>query len=631
MKTLISGRLAILMALPLFLITTLTVRSQVTAFTYQGSLNAGGSPANGSFNFTFTLYATNSSGVPVAGPITNLVTTVANGLFTTTVDFGTGIFNGTNYWLEIAAETNGVGPFITLAPRQQITSAPYATFANTASNLLGQLPAAQLSGPVPLTSLPTTSLVTNGQAGVNFSGYFTGDGRGLTNLPVAAAVSNSLASAPFFGPTRLIFDGDSLTFGANSGGNSYPQWLQQVFYAGNNNITLFTNAAVSGATIENMQSRFLGTVAPLAPSGGTNAFDFVWCGSNDLVEQLNNDSGVESLLSNYWSTARSHGFKVVAFTISDRLDFPNYLTIEGYRNSINQWIRENPQLYDYLVDVDKMYPSVSTNYQSDGIHFTTQCLYVIAKGVYYSLIANTVDRVVPSLVGSNLFVLGNGVLGGRLNVGATNSPLLNATAQGYVDGLVNINGNAPGFAMTRTNNYQWLSFIDGNNCLNNGNFSPNFATYFIMSPAGRIAFGNNVTLNDSSPPFQVIEPTAQFSGTVIATNGFATAGGTYAGNGSGLTNLVSMLDNETSSVTFNANGNSETDYHLATATMASLTIHLPAVSIPGEIVRFVSAAPATTVAVSGTVSIGPALSTLDASSCVAWQAVNYSGSWVRIQ
>ena len=46
-------------------------RAQGTAFTYQGRLNDGNAPANGIYDFTFALYATNFSGGAIAGPITN--------------------------------------------------------------------------------------------------------------------------------------------------------------------------------------------------------------------------------------------------------------------------------------------------------------------------------------------------------------------------------------------------------------------------------------------------------------------------------------------------------------------------------------------------------------------------------
>src|ERR1019366_531648 len=98
-----------------------TAFAQGTAFTYQGQLQNNGSPPSGTYNLTFSLFNTNASGVSIAGPVATNGVIVTNGLFTVQVDFGAGVFTGTNYWLEIGVETNGASLFATLAPRQQLT------------------------------------------------------------------------------------------------------------------------------------------------------------------------------------------------------------------------------------------------------------------------------------------------------------------------------------------------------------------------------------------------------------------------------------------------------------------------------------------------------------------------------
>lgn len=147
------------------------LQAQGTAFTYQGHLNYGNVPANGSFNLTFTLYATNTGGVVIAGPVTNMAMVVSNGLFTSTVDFGN-VFNGGASWLEIAVQTNSGTTFTILAPRQPVTPVPYAI---TASNV---------TGPLALTQLPA-AVVTNGAAGLNLAGSFSGNGA-FTSLTVGS-------------------------------------------------------------------------------------------------------------------------------------------------------------------------------------------------------------------------------------------------------------------------------------------------------------------------------------------------------------------------------------------------------------------------------------------------------------
>jgi len=97
-----------------------------TAFTYQGRLNTAVGVANGSYDLTFSLYDANLAGNFIAGPITNSAVAVSNGLFSVTLDFGGGVFTGTNYWAQIGVRVAGGGNFATLVPRQQLTPAPYA-------------------------------------------------------------------------------------------------------------------------------------------------------------------------------------------------------------------------------------------------------------------------------------------------------------------------------------------------------------------------------------------------------------------------------------------------------------------------------------------------------------------------
>ena len=67
--------------------------AQTNAFTYQGQLMDNGQPANGNYDFTFTLFAFNRYRFPVGPVATNLDTPVNGGLFSTTLDFGA-VFNG---------------------------------------------------------------------------------------------------------------------------------------------------------------------------------------------------------------------------------------------------------------------------------------------------------------------------------------------------------------------------------------------------------------------------------------------------------------------------------------------------------------------------------------------------------
>ena len=132
----------------------LSAFAQGTAFTYQGRLNDGANPATGLYDVRFSICDALANGNVVAGPLTNSATGISNGLFTVTLDFGLGVFTGPGRWLELDVRTNGNAAFTPLLPLQPLLATPYAMMANTASNLLGTLPAAQLSGAIPWRNCP---------------------------------------------------------------------------------------------------------------------------------------------------------------------------------------------------------------------------------------------------------------------------------------------------------------------------------------------------------------------------------------------------------------------------------------------------------------------------------------------
>ncbi len=148
MKSKLAATLLTLALLSILNLQFSTADAQGTAFTYQGRLNVGGNPANGNYEFEFVLFPTNQFGFPVGPvPFTNAV--VTNGLFTVTIDFGSGIFTGTNYWLDIFVRTNGAASFTELSPRQQLTPTPYAITAGSVVGNgagLGNVNAATLGG-----------------------------------------------------------------------------------------------------------------------------------------------------------------------------------------------------------------------------------------------------------------------------------------------------------------------------------------------------------------------------------------------------------------------------------------------------------------------------------------------------
>jgi len=161
--------------------------AQGTAFTYQGRLNSSGVPADGTYDFQFILFNTDTFGFPVGPTLTNSAVLVTNGLFITTLDFGVGIFTGTNLWLDIGVRTNGGVTFSELLPRQPLRPVPYAVMANSASNLLGAVPVAQLTGTISQAQLPREVALLNANqlfTGINVFGGTVGIGTISPTVPV---------------------------------------------------------------------------------------------------------------------------------------------------------------------------------------------------------------------------------------------------------------------------------------------------------------------------------------------------------------------------------------------------------------------------------------------------------------
>jgi hypothetical protein len=190
-------------------------QAESTAFTYQGDIKDGGTPANGNYDLTFGLYASSSGGSSVGAVLTNSVG-ITNGLLTATLDFGH-VFDGTAYWLEIGVQSQGgTNGFVLLSPRQSLTPVPYALHAlsaTMANNTTGAIADNQLSSNVARLNGSATF------AGSLTASSFNGNGAGLNNL--SSTQLTNLSSTLFAGPAlgRLLNNPTSIVavvFGQDS-------------------------------------------------------------------------------------------------------------------------------------------------------------------------------------------------------------------------------------------------------------------------------------------------------------------------------------------------------------------------------------------------------------------------------
>jgi hypothetical protein len=283
MKRIVYFRFAQLALLALMLsLNASAVRAQTTSFTYQGSLNDGGSPANGPYDLQFKLFDALSGGAQQGSTISRDDIQVTNGVFSVTLDFGAAAFPGASRFLEISVRPGAsTGAYTILSPRQQITSTPYAIKslgAATADGLstacvncvvssqIGSLPAGSGSYIQNTTSQQSSAnfnISGNGTAGGTLNAatvnattqYNLGGSRalsapGMNNLFAglgAGQVNTTGSNNAFFGSiagqSNTIGGGNSF-FGRNAGGSNSTGSGNSLFgfSAGGANSTGFSNS-----------------------------------------------------------------------------------------------------------------------------------------------------------------------------------------------------------------------------------------------------------------------------------------------------------------------------------------------------------------------------------------------------
>ena len=116
MKTKLEPQLIALVLLLTLTFRPSTTLAQSTAFTYNGRLNFNGAPVSGSYEMQFTLFDADV-GVGVVKDLPGAIPVdVVNGLFTTRIDFGDGVFTGPARWLEVKVRPAGAADYMTLTP-----------------------------------------------------------------------------------------------------------------------------------------------------------------------------------------------------------------------------------------------------------------------------------------------------------------------------------------------------------------------------------------------------------------------------------------------------------------------------------------------------------------------------------
>jgi hypothetical protein len=217
------------LAAALLIASTASAQPLTTAFTFQGRLDSAGAPATGTYDLRFTLFDAPTAGAQVGPQLCVDNVSVANGLVTVQLDFGSQ-FTGSQRYLEVQTRQdtglacgNGTG-FTTLSPRQNLSAAPNADFSLTAATAvnaaqLGGQPASFYTNAANLTgTLPSASLVgaySGALTLANSSNIFAGNGASLINLNATNVSLGTLSDFRLSSNVAFLSGGQAFT-GAKS-------------------------------------------------------------------------------------------------------------------------------------------------------------------------------------------------------------------------------------------------------------------------------------------------------------------------------------------------------------------------------------------------------------------------------
>ncbi|HEY6046609.1 MAG TPA: hypothetical protein VIU65_08400, partial [Pyrinomonadaceae bacterium] len=210
-------------------------RGQTTSFTYQGRLTDSGAPANGNYDLQFTLWDAALGGTQQpAATLTRTSVAVTGGVFSVLLDFGVTAFPGANRFLEIGVRPAGGGAFTLLAPRQQISSTPYAirTLSATSADSLSSACAgcvqdsqinsvagSKLTGTIPAASVPDLSASyiknTNTQ---QTSSNFNISGNGIVGGSIGIGATNPASKLDVRGHLLLDPGANPIVYSSSTGG-----------------------------------------------------------------------------------------------------------------------------------------------------------------------------------------------------------------------------------------------------------------------------------------------------------------------------------------------------------------------------------------------------------------------------
>ena len=252
---------------------------------------------------TYTSYWSNDgSSSSGSEPAASVGVGVTNGLFTVILGDTTtpnmsainaDLFNQANLQL-LVWFNDGVNGFAALSPAQNLTPVPYAAFANSSSNLVGNLPASQLSGTLAATALP----VSPEFSGTVSAEDFAGNGTNLTSLNATSLSSGTVPIARLSGITSNQLDTVTWAIATNlNGGNAALASNLVSGVAITNAFITNSTFAGNGGSLNNLNASQLTSIGNTNTGSGGNFF--LGAAGNSTMTGFNNTGiGANALATN---------------------------------------------------------------------------------------------------------------------------------------------------------------------------------------------------------------------------------------------------------------------------------------------------------------------------------------------
>ena len=445
----------------LILGSTATSLAQPTALSYQGFVRDGANAANGNYDFEFALFDSLSGGNQIGSTISRGGVVVSNGSFAVTLDFGIQ-FPGNERFIEIRMRVTGGGPFITLSPRQAVTSSPYSIRSLSADNAVNATNAANATNATTAVIAENAVNATNATNATTAANALQLGGIPASQFVLTADPRLSDSRDPLPGSNNYI---QNTTTPNTSNFNIVGSGTVSNTLTAGNAVNAGTEYRIGGSRVIGVTGNlnlFLGVDAGAANTGTSNTFVGRFAGTSNTT--ANGNSFFGALAGRDTSTGVNNAFFGASAGLQNTSGQANafFGNNSGGSNTTGIGNTFLGRLGGAVNTTGNFNTTVgfATDFLSPDLSNATAIGARAAVGQSNSLVLGSINGVNGSTVDTNvgigttaptqkLHVVGNGLITGDLFVGGTFSATLPSGSASYIQNTTspqatsnfNISGN----------------------------------------------------------------------------------------------------------------------------------------------------------------------------------------------